>query len=233
MHTTSAVGLTALTAATLGCIFGSGLVFWLFTRFGLSLFLAQLALFHLLEYLITARFQPSKLSFDSFILNNGNSYWYAMLLGVIEYCLCRGNSGPGLLSKLFMPRWICASIRLIMLLVGLVAVVIGQALRSFAMIHAGESFSHVVATEKKQEHKLVTDGIYHYVRHPSYAGFFVWALGTQLCLRNVFSTAIFGYVLWRFFDSRIHYEEQHLTTFFGDAYKEYKSRVPSGLPGIH
>jgi protein-S-isoprenylcysteine O-methyltransferase len=41
-----------------------------------------------------------------------------------------------------------------------VIVVLGQSLRSGAMIHASTNFSHAVAFEKRDSHKLVTDGIY-------------------------------------------------------------------------
>jgi protein-S-isoprenylcysteine O-methyltransferase len=39
-------------------------------------------------------------------------------------------------------------------------VLIGQALRSAAMIHATTNFSHLVAMHKRESHKLVTDGVY-------------------------------------------------------------------------
>lgn len=42
-----------------------------------------------------------------------------------------------------------------------------------------------------------------YSRHPSYAGFFYWALGTQLLLGNPLSALVFAVVLWRFFSRRI------------------------------
>jgi protein-S-isoprenylcysteine O-methyltransferase Ste14 len=46
-------------------------------------------------------------------------------------------------------------------------VVTGQTLRSTAMIHASSNFSHVVAFRKKDDHVLVTDGIYAYVHYQS------------------------------------------------------------------
>lgn len=42
-----------------------------------------------------------------------------------------------------------------------------------------------------------------YARHPSYAGFFYWALGTQVLLANPLGAAVFAVVLWRFFHDRI------------------------------
>jgi len=41
------------------------------------------------------------------------------------------------------------------------------------------------------------------MRHPSYAGFFAWALGTQILLGNPIGTVVFAVVLWRFFSQRI------------------------------
>lgn len=104
---------------------------------------------------------------------------------------------------------------------GIVFVIIGQALRSMAMIHAATNFSHAIAWKKLETHKLVTDGIYacvvlaisfetscslpsnRWFRHPSYTGFFYWALGTQLVLQNTVSFLFFLVVLWRFFSARI------------------------------
>jgi protein-S-isoprenylcysteine O-methyltransferase len=44
--------------------------------------------------------------------------------------------------------------------VGMVMAVLGQMLRSAAMIHASTNFSHSVAFYKRVDHKLVTDGVY-------------------------------------------------------------------------
>lgn len=51
--------------------------------------------------------------------------------------------------------------------------------------------------------KLVESNSSHfslsYFRHPSYAGFYYWALGTQLVLQNPLTFVLFTYLLWRFF----------------------------------
>lgn len=51
-----------------------------------------------------------------------------------------------------------------------------------------------------------TDGACSWSRHPSYAGFFYWCLGTQLVLQNPISFIVFAVVLWRFFYYRIRCE---------------------------
>ncbi|ORY85116.1 Isoprenylcysteine carboxyl methyltransferase family-domain-containing protein [Protomyces lactucae-debilis] len=98
---------------------------------------------------------------------------------------------------------------------GFVLLMIGQAVRSLAMIHAGKSFSHQLAVQKHDEHVLVQDGIYkldslprlhadsRYMRHPSYFGFFWFGVGTQIMMSNVLSTCMFAVVLHRFFSARI------------------------------
>lgn len=75
--------------------------------------------------------------------------------------------------------------------------------------------------------KLVTGGTYALVRHPLY--FFslivLWfnpVVTLDVFIFNVLSTLYFG------IGSR--YEEKRLETFFGDAYRQYKRRVPYLLP---
>jgi protein-S-isoprenylcysteine O-methyltransferase len=44
--------------------------------------------------------------------------------------------------------------------IGIILVIVGQMLRSTAMIHATTNFSHSVAFQKRNGHRLVTDGVY-------------------------------------------------------------------------
>ena len=54
-------------------------------------------------------------------------------------------------------------------------VVIGQFIRSLAMVTCGESFNHLIQTERKDNHVLVTHGIYKYLRHPRYVNWsIIW-----------------------------------------------------------
>lgn len=97
---------------------------------------------------------------------------------------------------------------------GLFLVLMGQSFRSLAMIHASSNFSHQIALHKDPSHTLVTSGVYSLVRHPSYFGFFWWAVGLQVFLANPVSTVIFVGVLWRFFSERIKYAaSSHLPSY--------------------
>lgn len=86
---------------------------------------------------------------------------------------------------------------------GVILVILGQLARSYAMAHAGTNFSHVVVMNREQGHILVKTGIYAYIRHPSYFGFFWWGMGTQFMLGNPVCAVGYALALWKFFSSRI------------------------------
>ena len=72
---------------------------------------------------------------------------------------------------------------------------------------------------------------YSILRHPSYVGFFYWAVGTQMLLCNPVSTILYGLAAWTFFRHRVAYEEQTLKKLFPDgAYESYAARTYIGIP---
>jgi len=204
--------------ATLFLVGGFDADFWWSTH-QLGFFVAAWSAFHWGEFAVTAGWNLEKCSVDSFLLDNGAMYHIANGTALLEY----------LLTLYFKPSWKSyAHVSAI----GVVMVVLGQALRSIAMIHASTNFSHSVAFSKRDTHQLVTDGVYAWFRHPSYAGFFYWALGTQLVLQNPLSFVIFAVLLWRFFYYRTRAEENALIRFFGDDYVKYRQRVGTKIPFV-
>ena len=85
---------------------------------------------------------------------------------------------------------------------------------------------------KREDHVLVTSGVFSYVRHPSYVGWFLWSLGTQVVLLNPICFVLYTGVTWTFFNERIYAEEYLLLRFFGNAYSDYQAKVPAGIPFI-
>lgn len=222
---------TPLAASTISFLLGSifslafaiflsgGLVSTWWSTYQLGFFVAAWAAFHWGEFAVTAGWNREKCSVDSFLLDNGALYHAANSLALFEYLLSL-YLHPSLKSYPYISE------------IGVTMVVFGQALRSIAMIHASTNFSHSLAFRKLARHQLVTDGIYGWFRHPSYAGFFYWALGTQLVLQNPITFMAFSAILWRFFSQRIRVEEKTLINFFGDAYVEYRKRVGTRIPFI-
>ncbi|GLB33918.1 putative class VI-like SAM-binding methyltransferase superfamily, isoprenylcysteine carboxyl methyltransferase family protein [Lyophyllum shimeji] len=199
-------------------VIGGCNAYW-WTNPQLGFFVAAWAAFHWGEFAVTAGWNLEKCSVDSFLLDNGAMYHIANGAALTEY-LVTLYFRPELKAYPYLTP------------IGIILVILGQALRSTAMIHASTNFSHSVAFQKRQDHRLVTDGVYAWFRHPSYAGFYYWALGTQLVLQNPLTFILFAILLWRFFYYRTRAEEKALIRFFGDDYEKYRRGVGTKIPFV-
>lgn len=78
--------------------------------------------------------------------------------------------------------------------------------------------------------ELVTGGLYDHTRNPMYLGVLLVILGQALLYRSV-AVAWWAAGCWIGFHNRvIEYEEPHLAEKHGDAYDEYRERVPRWVP---
>jgi protein-S-isoprenylcysteine O-methyltransferase Ste14 len=94
----------------------------------------------------------------------------------------------------------------------------------------GRAFSATL--EVRQEHPLVTVGIYQYVRHPMYLGFLLWACGQAMLLPNWIVGAS-GLLAWIFlFATRVPREEGMMLQEFGDQYRAYMARTARLVPRV-
>lgn len=222
---------TPLAASTISFLLGAvfslgtalflcgGLAYPLWATYQLGFFLAAWSTFHWSEFAVTAGWNREKCSVDSFLLDNGTTYHIANGSALVEYLITL-YLVPSSKTFPYVSQF------------GLILAIFGQILRTSAMIHASTNFSHSVAFRKRESHKLVTNGVYSWSRHPSYAGFFYWALGTQLVLQNCICFIGFGVVLWRFFYRRTQVEERALVKFFGEDYEVYRRKVSTRIPLI-
>jgi protein-S-isoprenylcysteine O-methyltransferase len=181
-----------------------------------SVYFTAFSTFHQLEFFVTAIYNPSEATADSFLVNHSTAYTAAAITSWTEFWL----------RLLFVPAWNIPY----MSYAGLVLVLLSQCIRSTAMATAGGSFNHVIQNVKKDNHTLIVHGIYSIFRHPSYVGFFYWSIGTQLLLGNALHATLYAIVLWNFFKRRIEYEEDSLCQFFPDDYPAYVARSYMGIP---
>ncbi|KAF9737755.1 hypothetical protein PMIN06_012411 [Paraphaeosphaeria minitans] len=185
-------------------------------------FLAVLSVFHFLEFWTTAAYNTPTAYISSFLLTNGSRYRQAHTVAFVET----------IVTSYFFPAWQARVHPPWLIALGVVMIVVGQVVRSLAMVQAGTNFNHQVQQHKNEGHELVTTGLYSVFRHPSYFGFFWWGLGTQVALGNLASFVAYAGILWYFFYTRITHEEKHLVEFFGDDYKAYKTRTRVWIPFI-
>jgi protein-S-isoprenylcysteine O-methyltransferase Ste14 len=107
---------------------------------------------------------------------------------------------------------------------------VGGVLRIAPVFVLGRRFSGLVAIQP--DHRLVTGGIYGVIRHPSYLGLLVNALGWGLAFRagvGVFIALLMLIVVL----ARIEAEERLLHQTFGAEYDAYRARTWRLFPYLY
>ena len=94
----------------------------------------------------------------------------------------------------------------------------------------GKNWSPVLGI--KEEHTLVTTGIYKYVRHPMYTAHLLWAVAQILILHNWIAGYSFIVVMVPHILLRVKKEEALLIEQFGQEYDDYKKSTGMIFPRI-
>jgi len=113
---------------------------------------------------------------------------------------------------------------------GLALFTVGGVLRIWPVFVLGRRFSGLVAIQPG--HTLVTSGIYGIIRHPSYLGLLVGALGWSLAFRSVVGVLLMVLTVPVIL-SRIRAEEALLHTQFGAEYDAFRACTSRLIPGIY
>ena len=113
---------------------------------------------------------------------------------------------------------------------GVVLFAVGGALRIWPVFVLGHRFSGLVAIQPG--HTLVTSGVYGVIRHPSYLGLLVNALGWSLAFRSGVGVLLTALMIPPLL-ARIHAEERLLRAQFGDEYDAYCARTSRLIPGLY
>ena len=82
-----------------------------------------------------------------------------------------------------------------------------------------------------QQPVLVTEGPHRYIRHPLYAGTFLFII-SLLILMPTLANLISVIVIISYTLIAIRFEEKKLVEQFGDVYKDYQQNVPMIIPRI-
>ncbi len=114
---------------------------------------------------------------------------------------------------------------------GLALLIVGLAIRWTAVVSLGRSFSANVAIRAQQ--RLKTNGLFRFVRHPSYFGLLLVIVAIGIHTHNWIGFAICVIPPFLALSYRIHVEEAALKTAFGEAYEAYSGRTKRMIPGIY
>ncbi|QND53860.1 isoprenylcysteine carboxylmethyltransferase family protein [Phyllobacterium sp. 628] len=107
------------------------------------------------------------------------------------------------------------------------------ALILFRLTHRALGQMWSVSLQLKQDHKLITTGIYKHLRHPMYTAFWLLALTQALLLSN-YIAGLSGLVGFGFlFFARIGPEERMMEEAFGGEYHQYRARTWRVLPFVY
>jgi protein-S-isoprenylcysteine O-methyltransferase Ste14 len=112
---------------------------------------------------------------------------------------------------------------------GAVLAALGLLFAVWAREYLGANWSHAVTV--KQDHQLITNGPYAFVRHPIYTGLLAGFLGSVIALaqlRGLIAFALFSLTLW----AKLRIEEEWMRGQFGASYEAYSHRVASVVPFI-
>ena len=110
------------------------------------------------------------------------------------------------------------------------AILIIFALVIFWRAHADLGLNWSPSLEIRTEHKLITNGIFGYIRHPMYASQWVWVIAQPLLLQNWIAGFLNLLVFIPFYILRVRAEEQMMLDTFGDEYREYMNKTGAVFP---
>jgi protein-S-isoprenylcysteine O-methyltransferase Ste14 len=108
----------------------------------------------------------------------------------------------------------------------------GDILRYFGLIiFLGKQFSWLVTLQ--EEHELITDGPFRYMRHPRYSGIILWVFGVALIFLSI-AGLVLAVLMSALMLLRIPKEEKLLHGEFGEKWEEYcKTTAKKLIPFVY
>lgn len=146
--------------------------------------------------------------------------WLVIAVSVAFAILFAMTARPGMIGP---SRWLMFS--------SLGSFALGIALRWWAILHLGRWFTVDVAIQPEQ--RVVDDGPYRHIRHPSYTGLLLAFSGAGLLLGNWIAWSFIMVPITIAVLHRILIEESVLARTLGPAYTIYMSRTWRLIPFVH
>jgi len=132
----------------------------------------------------------------------------------------------GILLVVFPP----SGVRQIVDTFGGILVLSGLALITLGSLSLGQNLTPL--PQPREEHSLVTDGVYELVRHPMYGGILISSLGLALATGSEARLALVG-LLFFLIDQKASFEEEALEDRYGEDYAQYKTKSKKFFPWLY
>jgi protein-S-isoprenylcysteine O-methyltransferase Ste14 len=102
----------------------------------------------------------------------------------------------------------------------------------FYRSHADLGTNWSITLEIREQHRLITEGIYRRIRHPMYSALVLYSLGHALVIPNWVAGPSNLVAFLILFALRIRPEEKMMAAEFGSEYTAYAARTRRLVPGI-
>ncbi len=157
----------------------------------------------------------------------------AMTVFIIELLFCNARDG---LSGFWGTIWGLVkqpqtlSMFPVQSIIGLALFIIGLIIMCVAQTTLWRNYSGTVVI--REDHQLITHGIYRFTRNPIYLGAIMVLVGLPVYVASLYGFLI-SLVLIPIILNRIRLEEKLLTEEFQDAYQKYKKTTKKLIPFIY
>ena len=102
----------------------------------------------------------------------------------------------------------------------------------FYRSHADLGTNWSVTLEVREQHRLITRGVYRHIRHPMYSALVLYAVGQALVIPNWVAGPANLIAFAILFALRVRAEERMMGEAFGDEYAVYSARTKRLVPGV-
>lgn len=111
-------------------------------------------------------------------------------------------------------------------------VVMATFLWLFYAVHRQLGKNWSITLEIREEHKLVTEGLFKHIRHPMYTSFWLWGIAQFMLLPNWLAGAAGALTVAALYFRRVYREEAMLRETFGPDYDQYMSKTKRLIPWL-
>lgn len=98
--------------------------------------------------------------------------------------------------------------------------------------HADLGTNWSITLETQENHHLITNGVYQYVRHPMYLSMLLFSIGLVFSVSNYVAGPSMLISMIALLVYRVDSEEQMMVDRFGEEYERYQQRSSRLIPGV-